>query len=744
MRYTIKVSGIVQGVGFRPFIKRLADRMSLPGTVRNTSGGVVIEIEPPSREQIDVFLAALKAQAPSLSRIESCEAEAVDSTRALSAFQILPSEFATGDFTLVAPDVAICSECLREIQDPADRRYRYPFTNCTNCGPRYSIIRRLPYDRCNTTMQAFRMCEPCAKEYHDPSNRRFHAEPIACPSCGPKLHLPGSDDALAAVIASLKSGQIVAVRGLGGFQLACDAQSAVAVERMRQRKRRSRKPFAVMMRDLESVREYCHLSSDEARLLQDQTGPIVLLRMREPRKLPAGAAPGLDELGVLLPNTPLHHLLFEPPLQCLVMTSGNMSEEPIVIANRDACSRLSAVADRILEHDRDIFMRVDDSVVRWNAGAARVLRRARGYVPGAIDLGREVVPLMGCGAEMKNTFCLIKGHYAILSQHIGDLENFETLQFFEETFENLKALYSVQPKAIAHDLHPDYLSTQWALRQPLARVAVQHHHAHIASCMAENRLKGPVIGVAFDGTGYGTDGQIWGGEFLVCGYRSFRRVAHLRYVPLIGGEKAIRDGSRMAAAFLYDAFGPDYRKLSIPSQVRNLPAVLDQILARPKLWTSSCGRLFDAVASLAGICHASSYEGEAAMLLEAAATEGSGSYRFAIAPNGEIDTRLLIRDIVHDVERGCAPGSIAARFHHTLSAMIEMVCKRLRDETGIEQVCFSGGTFQNCRLAGGALAMLENSGFQVFMHSQVPPNDGGLSLGQAVIAAAWLESEEES
>lgn len=711
----------MQGVGFRPFVKNLAERMGVRGSVTNTGGGVVIDAEA---EDPAPFLAALRDEAPPHARIETFAVDELEPA-GFTSFEIDPSRPDAGAFTLVSPDLATCPDCLREIFDALDRRYGYAFANCTNCGPRYSITRDVPYDRPNTTMAPFRMCPECQAEYRDPADRRFHAQPIACPACGPRLSMD-----IAEARAALEAGRTVALRGLGGFQLACDALSAGAVARLRERKRRSRKPFAVMARDIEAAERLCLVGSEERALLTSAAAPIVLLRMRHPEALPPDLAPGLRELGVMLPSTPLHHLLLAGRLDCLVMTSGNLAEEPIVTDNAAALEKLAPVADLFLLHDRDIFMRVDDSVARPSG----VLRRARGYAPDPIDLGFEAGDVLACGGELKNTFCLTRGRYAIPSQHIGDLENFETLEFFEETLRNLKNVYRAEPKLIAHDLHPDYLSTRWAMRQPEPKIAVQHHHAHVASCMAENHVRERVIGVAFDGTGYGTDGQIWGGEFLVCGYGEFERAAHLRYVPLVGGDRAIREASRMAAAHLHDAFGPGWGGMDpgVPAARR---AIFEQLFTRPGLRTSSCGRLFDAVSAIAGVCRESSYEGEAAMLLEAACTQGEeGGYPFTL-DGPEIDTRPLVRAVAEDVRAGVAAGTVAARFHNTMARMIAEVCGAIGERTGIRKVCLSGGTFQNITLAALALPLLERRGFEVFRQRRVPPNDGGLSLGQAAVAA---------
>jgi hydrogenase maturation protein HypF len=658
-------------------------------------------------------------------------------------FTIEASRAGPDAFTLISPDIATCPDCLREFHDPADRRFRYPFTNCTNCGPRYTIVRRTPYDRANTTMAAFALCADCAAEYADPADRRFHAEPVACPVCGPRLSAPVEE-----TLAALQAGEIVAIKGLGGFQLACDALSGGAVKRLRERKRRSRKPFAVMMRDLATVERFCFASDEERALLAGSAAPIVLLKLRAAGLFPDDLAPGLDEIGVMLPYTPLHQLLLEGPLECLVMTSGNIAEEPIAIDNAIAQAKLSALADRFLLHDREIFMRVDDSVTRVAEGSVRVLRRARGYAPQAIDLGYEFGEVLACGAELKNTFCLTKGKYAILSQHIGDMENLETLAFFEETLGNLKSVYHAEPRAIAHDLHPDYLSTRWARTQSLRKIAVQHHHAHIASCMAENGVHEPVIGIAFDGAGYGSDGEVWGGEFLICGYEGFERAAHLRYVPLIGGDRAAREGWRMAGSYLFDALGEDFRgaNLSLWNEApEGAWKNFDRLVRGPGVRTSSCGRLFDAVSAITGICPASSYEGEAAMRLESAAGPASEEVYPITIDEGrwpwQVDARPMISAIAGECARGYSAGGIAATFHQSIGTMMKSLCIRLREKTALNKVCLSGGTFQNVRLLHSAVPLLRASGFEVFTQTRIPSNDGGISLGQAAIAACLLNRE---
>jgi len=747
MRHRIVLEGVVQGVGFRPFVKKLADRFALPGITFNTAGGLIIEIDSHEEGEALSFLKALRAEAPPAARVERCLLEQIPLVSRYPDFRITPSAARDKSFTLTSPDLATCAQCLEEILNPADRRFHYPFTNCTNCGPRYSITRSTPYDRANTTMKRFPLCAECAAEYADPADRRFHAEPVACPVCGPQLSMELSD-----AIAAFEAGQILAIKGLGGFQLACDAFRPEAVDELRIRKRRSRKPFAVMMRDLATVERYCILDETDRQLLSQPAAPVVLLAMSH--SIPGNAAfppciaPGLRQIGVMLPYTPLHHLLFTGRVLCMVMTSGNISEEPIVTQNDEAVAKLSPLADRLLMHDRDIFMRVDDSVARTFEGLPRVLRRARGYAPGAIALLHEVGEVLATGAQLKNTFCITKGRYAIPSQHIGDLENYETLQFFEETLNNLQSVYQAKPRLIAHDLHPDYLTTRWSLARSEPKLAVQHHHAHIASCMAENGLREQVIGVAFDGTGFGTDGQIWGGEFLLCDYHGFQRRAHLRYVALPGGDRAARQGWRMAAAHLYDAIGPEFRRLDLPCPIPSWN-LIEQMIRKPALRTSSCGRLFDAVSAICGISLESSYEGESAMLLEAAAAETNATEAYIIDLDTQtvpwtIDTRPMIRQIAEQIASGRSPQAVARCFHNSIALMIETVCGKLRERNGVDNVCLSGGTFQNFTLLSSTAALLRRGGFQVYLHSQVPPNDGGISLGQAVIGAAFLERTDSN
>ncbi|MGB9777616.1 MAG: carbamoyltransferase HypF [Anaerolineae bacterium] len=749
----IHITGVVQGVGFRPFVYNLATRLGLSGWVLNSSSGVEIEAVGPEAV-LDEFIARLRTDAPPLARIERITVApgnppAPGDLRPV--FRILHSEARPGEFVPISPDVAICDDCLRELFDPRDRRYRYPFINCTNCGPRFTIIRDIPYDRPNTTMAPFVMCPDCQAEYDDPTNRRFHAQPNACPVCGPRLEFRAGPDtpplygeeALQAARAAIQAGRIVAVKGLGGFHLACDATADAPVARLRERKGRVDKPFAIMSFDLPTVERYCDVNDAERALLTSRQRPILLLRRRPDAPISPLVAPGNRYLGVMLPYTPLHYLLLEPaegfPI-ALVMTSGNYSEEPIVTDNAEALRRLAALADAFLLHDREIHARCDDSVTRVFRGAELPIRRSRGYAPYPVHLPFPVRPVLAVGAELKNTFCLTRERYAFLSQHIGDMENYETLRFFEDMVEQLKRTFRIEPEVVAHDMHPAYLSTGYARRlaDRLPLVAVQHHHAHIAACMAENGLTGdrPVIGVAFDGTGYGADGAIWGGEFLVADYASFRRAAHLRYIPLPGGDAAIRRPYRVALAHLWAAGVPwDEALPPVAAASPAERAVLERQLARGlnAVPTSSMGRLFDAVAALAGVRQAINYEAQAAVELEMQVADGvEEAYPFGVGE--EIDPAPVIRAVVEDVRDGVPVGVVAARFHNSVAAMVREVCLRLRAETGLNEVALSGGVFQNITLLGKTEALLREAGFTVHTHRLVPPNDAGISLGQAVVA----------
>jgi hydrogenase maturation protein HypF len=753
----VHITGVVQGVGFRPFVYNLATHLNLSGWVLNSSSGVEIEAVGPAAA-LDEFVQRLRSEAPPLSRIEQVtvtETSVVGTPYpAPTSFIIRHSEARPGEFQPISPDVATCEDCLHELFDPADRRYRYPFINCTNCGPRFTIIQDLPYDRPKTTMAPFKMCPDCQAEYDDPTDRRFHAQPNACPVCGPRVwfQVGKSADqhigrpAIRAARNMLAEGGVVAVKGLGGFHLACDATDDEAVRRLRERKGRVDKPFAVMSFDLETVERSCQVNDQERALLTSHERPIVLLHRRPDCPISPLVAPSNRYLGVMLPYTPLHHLLLEPvdgfPV-ALVMTSGNYSEEPIATGNDEVLERFAGLADAFLLHDRDIHARCDDSVTRIFAGAELPVRRSRGYAPYPVHLPFPVPQILAVGAELKNTFCLTRDRYGFLSQHIGDMENYETLHFFEHMVGQLERTFRIEPEIIAHDMHPAYLSTRYANTRhptPDTRYPIQHHHAHIAACMAENGLtdKRPVIGVAFDGTGYGTDGAIWGGEFLVADYASFRRVAHLKYVPLPGGDAAIRRPYRVALAHLWAA-GISWED-DLPPVVAAAAAertILARQLERElnALPTSSVGRLFDAISALAGVCQKINYEAQAAIELEmVAAKEVEGMYPFGLGE--EIDPAPCIRAVVADVRAGVPPAVVAAKFHNALATMMRDVCLLLRDETALNEVALSGGVFQNVTLLGKALPLLQAAGFTVYTHHLVPPNDGGISLGQAVAAAA--------
>jgi hydrogenase maturation protein HypF len=758
-RKRVEIRGVVQGVGFRPFVYRTAHIFAIHGYVLNSSAGVVIEAE--GREPAVLqFIRTLETDLPPLARIDEMTVSDLPPCGD-TGFVIRNSNATAREFALVPADVATCDQCRREITTPTDRRFTYPFTNCTNCGPRYTIIRDLPYDRPKTSMEEFRMCPLCRAEYEDPADRRFHAEPNACPDCGPALALLSGEELARGIDAVswrskesrlilervrqlLSQGEIVAIKGLGGFHLACDAGNDHAVSLLRERKRRSGKAFAIMARDLETVARLCEVTDADREFLLSARRPIVLMHRREEAVISGNVAPGSTTLGVMLPYTPLHQLLFEDSsgFDTLVMTSGNVSEEPIVSRNDEAWSRLHDLADHFLLHNRAIQTRVDDSVVRTFEGREYPVRRSRGYAPEPIDLGVSLREILACGGELKNTLCLTKDHYAIVSQHIGDLENLETMEFFRETLGHLKRFFRVEPEAVVYDLHPNYLSSRFALEQSgLPAIGVQHHHAHIASCMADNALRGRVIGVAFDGTGYGKDGQIWGGEFLVCDYLGFERRVHLGYIPLAGGDRAIRQPWRAALAYLRATFGTEATSMALPL-FREIPetqiAFVDKMLARgiQTVQTSSCGRLFDAVSSIIGLRHEVTYEGQAAIELESVASETAETYPFRITARDpcQADMSPTIQAIVSDLGRKVPVTVISGRFHRTVAQVVVEGCQRIRELDGLNRVCLSGGTFQNLLLLNHAVSGLRQRGFEVFVHRRVPPNDGGLSLGQAVIA----------
>lgn len=752
----VHIDGVVQGVGFRPFIYSLAKRYDLTGWVRNTSAGVDIEVDGPAAS-LREFVGAITRQAPPLARIDSVKFQVTD-PNGYAEFEIVHSEDVSGAFQPVSPDVSLCDDCRRELKDPADRRYRYPFINCTNCGPRFTIIRNLPYDRPLTTMAGFELCPDCRQEYEDPSDRRFHAQPVACPKCGPHLWLElggqvrhRRDAALQAARQLLLQGRIVAIKGLGGFHLACDASNEGAVARLRSRKGRQAKPFALMVHSLEAAEEFCKLTKSEQKLLLSRERPIVLLQRILGSRLASEVAPGQHSLGMMLPYTPLHELLLEPEPgfpTALIMTSGNRSEEPIAHTVEGAREQLADIADAFLLHNRPIESRCDDSVIRTFRETIYPLRRARGYAPYPVALHSSVPSVLGVGGELKNTFCLTRDRSAFVSHHIGDLQNFETLQSFESAIEHYEELFRSEPEVLAYDLHPDYLATRYALERAqlegLPTIGVQHHHAHIASCLAENGVPGtePVIGLSFDGTGYGPDGAIWGGEVLVASLSGYRRVYHLPYVPLPGGEAAVKEPWRMALVWLREAgvdWSTDLPPVAFASQqARSIVERQLQIgLNAPP--TSSMGRLFDAVSSLIGIRHRVTYEAQAAMEMETLVSEAvPDAYPFEMA-DGELDPRPAIRGIVEDLERGVSSSILATRFHNGLADLALQVCLAIRGEEKLTTVALSGGVWQNMALLRRTVTRLEEAGFDVLHHRQVPTNDGGLSLGQAAVAGHLMQ-----
>ncbi|HEY6279658.1 MAG TPA: carbamoyltransferase HypF [Streptosporangiaceae bacterium] len=749
VRLSVRVEGVVQGVGFRPFVYSLATRLGLSGWVGNDVDGVFAEVEGPAAG-VRQFLALLAAQPPPLARVDRVTATTLTPNGA-AGFAIAPSDPAGRRRALVSADSATCDDCLAELADPADRRFGYPFINCTNCGPRFTIVTGVPYDRPLTTMAPFAMCAACAAEYHDPANRRFHAQPVCCPACGPRLRLLGPGgaglpgDPLAQAARWLADGRVLAVKGLGGYHLAVDATSQPAAAALRGRKHRADKPFALMVADLTAAREVCEVDEIGQALLTSARRPVVLLPRRPGAPVADAVAPGNSELGLMLPYTPLHHLLLRQVAGPIVLTSGNVSDEPIAYHDDDALTRLAGIADAFLAHDRAIHIRTDDSVVRPVRGAASLLRRSRGYAPEPLTVSSGFPrPVLACGAELKNTFCLAQGNRAFVSHHIGDLENFATLRSFTEGIEHFRRLFDIDPEVVAYDLHPDYLSTKYALELTGADLAgVQHHHAHIASCLADNEAAGPVIGVAFDGTGFGEDGTIWGGEFLLADLAGFERAGHLATVPMPGGAAAIRQPWRMAAAYLDAAFdGEPPSGLAV--SVRNADRWSQVVtLARRGInapATSSAGRLFDAVAALLGVRDSINYEGQAAIELEQwAAPAEHGSYPAAIEAGSwpvQVRGADLVRAVTEDLLAGTPPGVAAARFHGGVADAITAVCRLLRERSGLTTVALSGGVFQNRLLLGRAVGLLTGAGFSVLTHSRVPPNDGGISLGQAVVAAA--------
>jgi len=757
------VSGIVQGVGFRPFVYRIASASGVAGTVANTSEGVRIIIEGEPR-QIDAFLEAFDRELPPLAMVTSRKIEEAQ-PQFVRGFAILPSTDDSAHEALIPPDVSVCHNCLREMSDPADRRYAYPFINCTDCGPRYTIITDVPYDREKTSMRDFPMCPDCRREYETPSDRRFHAEATCCPACGPALFLfdnarrpIDAADPIAFAREALRAGAIVAVKGIGGFHLAVDALNAAAVEELRRRKGRGLKPFALMADSVEKVRSFCIVSDGEAELLASSIRPIVLLRKRPPgpavAPIAGGVAPHNGCFGVMLPYTPLHRLLLGDDFTALVMTSGNLADEPIVIDDDAAFERLGHAADFFLTHNRRIIYRADDSLIKLITNGAserpapQMWRRSRGYAPRPMPLfDQPPPPILACGALMKNTIALTRGSDVFVSQHLGDTDTADGIAFFEQTIEHLEQMLGIRPEVIAHDLHPHYATTRYAQSSPIeTKIGVQHHHAHIASVQCEHRImETDVIGFALDGTGYGLDGTVWGGEVLVGRPAGYERVAHIECVPMPGGERAIEQPWRMAISHLLNAVGPGYRSLPLPFLETHAGLIddVEKLASRPAYspMTSSCGRLFDAVSAMLGLCERATFEGEPAARLEAAAAVGDAApYGYELARRADgpaiISIKRTISEIAADIAAAAPPEVIAARFHTTLIEAFAEAAAGIRRQRGITAVVLGGGVFLNEILLAGLTARLRGLGFDVYTAQLVPPGDGGIGLGQAAIAAA--------
>jgi len=753
LRLRVNIQGIVQGVGFRPYVYQLAHQHRLNGYVVNTPKGVEIEVEG-GQEALQHFLQELPKTAPPLATITQIDTEELPAANYYN-FEIKSSEEGEERAALISPDTATCSDCLRELFDRQDRRYLYPFINCTNCGPRYTIINDIPYDRPKTSMAGFTMCNDCSREYYDPMDRRFHAQPNACWSCGPQVWLAdgeGKDLSIKNPISEaadlLNQGAILAVKGLGGFHLAVDATQKEAVERLRWRKGREEKPLALMSSTLEQIETYAFIGEDERQLLTSAKRPIVIVPKRPGNIIASEVAPRNRYLGVMLPYTPVHHLLLSHPFVALVMTSGNISEEPIAIDNLEAVKRLGNIADYFLFHDRDIILRSDDSVLRIARGRPRQIRRSRGYVPVPIFLRKSVPQVLALGGELKGTICLTKENRAFVGQHIGDLENLETLEFLEETVDHLQRILEVRPSLLVHDLHPDYLTTQVAEEQDeLPTLAVQHHHAHVVSCMAEHGLKGKVLGLALDGTGYGEDGTVWGGEILLADEKLYERVAHFEYVPMPGGSKAIKEPWRMAVAYLWATFGEGIFQEGLPlsrkwdrGQIEVLVQMMQRGLNSPL--TSSCGRLFDGVAALAGLRDHIAYEGQAAIELEQLMEPTTERYEYEFKEVGEkllLSPTAIFKQVYEDVVSGVRPPLISGKFHQTLIEMFAEVSLYLCKLHGLNRVVFSGGVFQNVFLLENLEERLAVSGLEAYTPELIPANDACISLGQAVIGAMSLE-----
>lgn len=740
IRIKIEVKGIVQGVGFRPFIHRLVRAYGFHGWVRNTSSGAELELEGEA-EALRRFAEEIKSNHPVLALIESVETLVLKGQKNYKTFQIIESSSSEAVQTLVSPDVSICPDCLRELQDPADRRYKYPFVNCTNCGPRFTIIKSVPYDRAATSMAAFPMCDECNEEFHDIEDRRYHAQPDCCQLCGPLVSFYDSTetevsgDAVEHARTYLKAGKIIAVKGLGGIHLACDAFDPDPARLLRCRKQRDEKPFAIMCRDISCAKKFCKIAPDEEKALTSHRRPIVLLRKKE-RDSYSHLSENND-IGVMLPYTPLHYLLMGDDIDALIMTSANLSDTPIMFKNEEAFIKLRGIADGFLLHNREIQTRCDDSLIRICGGREYPLRRSRGYVPFPILIPDVTNQILACGAEQKASFCLSKSGYVFPSQHIGDLKNIETLQNYEDQIAHFERLFDISLSAVACDLHPDYLSTAYAEQRaagdniPLLRV--QHHHAHMAACMADNSLNGECLGLIWDGTGYGTDGTIWGGELLSGGYGSFSRIGSIMPIPMPGGDAAVEEIWRVGISLL-KASGVPLAGYFDGRDTSSVEAMLEKKLSSPL--SSGMGRLFDGIAAILGIREVCSYEGQGAILLEAAAENDPGSYHFGFYDENGVevfDWRAMVLEVATEKKIGVSTGKIAARFMNTIIEMAEEQCLRVAEESGLKRIVLSGGVFQNAYLLNNLPTRLRAKGLEVFTHSRVSTNDEGLSLGQIMV-----------
>lgn len=742
IRKYIEVSGLVQGVGFRPFVYRIALQNHLKGFIKNSSIGVVIDIEGEEND-ISAFLDSLQYNGPSLSKIENISIKNMEITN-YKIFDIRKSSKENQGFTFISPDLGMCEDCYRDAMNKQDKRYLYAFTNCTNCGPRYSIVKKLPYDRASTTMKSFNMCKPCSLEYSNPLNRRFHAQPNCCPHCGPKLELLNSQgrivdgvDEIKKSINLLKVGNIFSIKGIGGFHLACDGKNHSAVEELRNRKHRPSKPFALMMRDIETVKKYCVLSPKEEEILCNNKRPIVILDKKNETDLPNSIAPGNMTLGVMLPYTPLHYFLFDDELDVLVMTSANINGMPIIFENKEAIEKLKGIVDYHLMNNRDIYTSIDDSVVRVILGETRIIRRGRGYSP-AYFRGDGFKESLSVGTHFKNTFCFCKDENIILSQYIGDLNNEETRIREREAIRNLSEIYSIEPEFIACDMHPDIFSSE-ILKEEKTR-PIYHHHAHIASVLFENNLKERVIGVAYDGAGYGEDRTIWGGEFLICNLKSFKRAAHLKASAMPGGDKASIEPRRMGISYLYDTFNEDIENVwPLDKKDKLYIEMIKKDINCPK--TSSIGRFFDGAAWLLGFNRKVTFEGEAAIYLENIADKNETySYEISIDYKDKeyvIETKGVIKAMINDILTNTPREIIAKRFHNTIINFTVKICSMIREKYALEKVALSGGAFQNKILLEGVYSGLVANGFKVYTNKEVPCNDGGVSLGQIAISNEW-------